>query len=882
MDDLLDLNFTSPSSTPNHSFRPSSAKPSTSLAFDNLSKPAGIPNYYSGTGISPLPSRSHTPQTAPVPQLARLGQPPRPTSGSGDRAAKPSTPALQPPTDAFSSLLSLGPSSGSNGKESMAERARRLDQEKRDKEEREKKQFDNGDFWDKFGGGPASQPARSLGDASKGTFWDMEASLSSPKPSSTSSRASLAPHAPQQISSRTTAPIDPFDFDLLGGGPSTSSTSSHHTAIGPRNGASSPARGGGDDDVLGDLARPTPTANTSSRPPRVTTRPSSPPPHIVGQIVEMGFSAAQARAALAKTPSGLDVSAALELLLGAGTTSQAQDTGSSRDHPPEDEDEEEEDFIQREREQREEAERERRRARRAGPSRDAISARSKDEIRSAHTSGRGTPELGEQAEKYLAQASEIGTSVLSKATSLWATGKEKAQKLYEEQKRAYEAQQAAKEAGEARSGREARTGGREVRDGRPRWMVDAEASGAEGEEREEGAGGGFRDDDDSEEELPAPPSPPQETYRSVRERADLLFAEETQPYVPASRRKTPTPSAPTSVPSRPARAVTSAPPVLVQRQLVPASSTAVERAAAAKAKGNGHFKLGRFSESQSSYTSAISSLPEGHLHLVALHNNRAASRLKLGQSDGAIEDCGIVLAIIGPSYHPFKEAQLPPEYADVKLAESMGKALIKRAQAYEMGEKWKKALEDWEKVMGLDAVFLGAGTAGQGTKNMAAEGARRARQMLDGGEPIKAAPRPNGNAARVPPKPALKPAARSAPSTSAPSTAVKELRQANAAQEKEDAERLRLKDAVESKLLAWKSGKETNLRALIASLDTVLWEGIMGGVKVGMHELITEKQVKIRYMKVIARLHPDKLDVKSTTVEQRMLANGAFGTLNEA
>lgn len=607
------------------------------------------------------------------------------------------------------------------------------------------------------------------------------------------------------------------------------------------------------------------------RPTRITARPSSPPPHIVGQIVEMGFSPAQARAALAKTQSGLDVSAALELLLGAGTTSQSSDHDRGGYLPPDVEDEEEEDFIQRERTQRETLERERQRARRAGPSRDAIAPRTKDEIRSAHTSGRGTPELGEQAEKYLAQASEIGTNVLSKATSFWAAGKEKAQKLYEEQKRVYEAQQAAKEGRENRDGRErvGAVGGREVKDGRPRWMIDAQAGEADGEEKEQGGATDFRDDDDDEEEAhmarpqrdsrangsasgsKSTAPPPVEPYRSVKERADLLFADEAQPYVPASRRKAPTASSSSVAPSRSPRPVTPAPQILIQRQIVSANPAQIQRAAAAKAKGNDHFKLGRFSESESAYTAAISSLPTGHLHLIALHNNRAATRLKLGQSSRTVEDSGVVLEIIGPTYHPTKEEPLSGEYSDVRLANAMVKALIKRAQAYEMGEKWKLALEDWERVMGLDAAFLGSGTGGQATKNMAAEGARRSRRMIDGEEPT-----PAKVPSRPPPKSSPKPVAFR---PMAPSTAVKELRQANLAQEQEDAERLRLKDSVEAKLSAWKSGKETNLRALIASLDIVLWESMMSGVRVGMHELISEKQVKIRYMKVIARLHPDKV-----------------------
>ena len=52
--------------------------------------------------------------------------------------------------------------------------------------------------------------------------------------------------------------------------------------------------------------------------------------------------------------------------------------------------------------------------------------------------------------------------------------------------------------------------------------------------------------------------------------------------------------------------------------------------------------------------------------------------------------------------------------------------------------------------------------------------------------------------------------------------------------------------------------------------------------KVGMHELVTDAQVKRNYTRAIARLHPDKLSPGSTTVEQRMLASGMFNALNEA
>ncbi|KAG2739468.1 hypothetical protein P692DRAFT_201811507 [Suillus brevipes Sb2] len=65
---------------------------------------------------------------------------------------------------------------------------------------------------------------------------------------------------------------------------------------------------------------------------RLSSRPVSPPPHIVGQIVEMGLSPQQARIALAATDTGLDVQAALETLLANGAGNSSTPPPSSRDH----------------------------------------------------------------------------------------------------------------------------------------------------------------------------------------------------------------------------------------------------------------------------------------------------------------------------------------------------------------------------------------------------------------------------------------------------------------------------------------------------------------------------------------------------------------------
>lgn len=58
--------------------------------------------------------------------------------------------------------------------------------------------------------------------------------------------------------------------------------------------------------------------------------------------------------------------------------------------------------------------------------------------------------------------------------------------------------------------------------------------------------------------------------------------------------------------------------------------------------------------------------------------------------------------------------------------------------------------------------------------------------------------------------------------------------------------------------MAWRDGKQDNLRALLGSLENVLWPE-SGWKKINMSELILANKVKIQYMKGIAKVHPDKV-----------------------
>lgn len=804
-------------------------------------------------------------------------------------------------------------------------------EEKRQKEEAQRKQFEaHGAFWDSLGSGSSSStalaqaptshaldalddllqptPAAAAPSKPSGTFWDQYADndllSGNPSPASASQSRSPAPAQTTATPPVVVVPADPFDFDAFeisetskSGATTTTSTSrsemrtpASHFDFGDGDGVYD---NDNDDDLLGELGKPPPAAAAvaaaGSKQPAQTTNEqqndrASPPPHIVGQIVEMGFAPTQARQALAKTSTGLDVQEALDFLLGAGTgAGQGAGAGPSRSRDGAD--------VNTEAQAKAEAaEKERRRRRRAGPLRDSIKPQPRPQPRTRTTEEHehGNDNAQDQAERILAQASEIGQSMFNKATLFWNSSKERAIKVYEEQKKA--AMEAAeKEEDKRKSATRSRPGPGQGQ--RPRWMQQEDKCWKD--ERSQQVKGGFKDSDDDDDDDEQEEKEGRLARRTTAattttaQSGNLLFDADRHPGPsrPSSTRPKPVArSAPSSSPKppRPASSSSASPLPLPVRTIVPATAQQLESSAAHKTKGNHHFKLGRFTEAESAYASAIAALPRGNLFLIPLLTNRATARLKLGDSVNAAADCTMVIdELVGPSYHPSKEAPLPPEYADIKLGEGLSKAMVKRAQAWEMGEKWKAALDDWERVMGLDAVVLGGGRASM--RHMAAEGARRARRMMkmqDGGGGGGDTPSSSSVSTSVTtttttttsststmastPRPVAASPAPSRPSAAADvnrSAAVADLRKAAQALEAEEEARLKHKDNVDNKITNWKTGKETNLRALIASLDTVLWDDIVkeGGLKVGMHELVTDKQVKIKYMKVIARLHPDKV-----------------------
>lgn len=62
-----------------------------------------------------------------------------------------------------------------------------------------------------------------------------------------------------------------------------------------------------------------------------------------------------------------------------------------------------------------------------------------------------------------------------------------------------------------------------------------------------------------------------------------------------------------------------------------------------------------------------------------------------------------------------------------------------------------------------------------------------------------------------------------------------------------------------TQILDWIEGKERNIRALLSTMHTVLWEGETRWKTVGMADLVTPEQVKKVYRRAVLVVHPDKV-----------------------
>ncbi|EWC47514.1 hypothetical protein DRE_00482 [Drechslerella stenobrocha 248] len=837
--------------------------------------------------------------------------------------------------DSFSSLVSFGAKkSGNTSSMSLLEQQKKMQEDKARtdliKQQRLDDQFSGLDSLGSFGTGtstgsngflpPVGRSSPSVNppeqdDLLAGFSADAKVNRAShfPPPSSTTSLATTpslmpsrltpSPHRQQKLPTSASPPNDPFDLDSFEKESPFRETQKSRQK--------SPVTAD-DDDILGLLGKPVSEIKRKSpSPPPRQARPSrrrpededmrsvarTPPPGkdprdpAIAELADMGFSVEDAKRALAETDTGLDVRAAVDFLL---KEAHAKSQPAGHDHS---------------------------RGRKATADRDSRDEYSGQTARRG-AGGRAAWQTQGEKQDVAAYAQEISGNLLKTAGSLWATGRKKvAQAINElqddkgasdgspkwmreaqnqQQQRSQSSRrpddQLTDEAKMLNAGGSRKRGNldrgapvtrssddeqlveerwrrQQARSARERWgAADQKPATAVDTRRSD-----LRSKVDDAEVYISParrrppktaaaPTPPP---RPKAAEGDLLFG--TAAYPPATEsRSAPPPSTrarptnnntPPPPQSSPAPRPSTVAPAPKPRQVPSLPQPVLSASTTSRAAGTDAFKRGDYPLALSHYTASLSGVPTAHPIRFLILTNRAIVQIKLGDSKAAIEDCDAVISGIGTSRGAGESFDVG-DGTNKDMKEVWGKAVVRRAEALEHLERWLDAAAAW----GL-ALESGVGGASAST------GKSRCEKVL--------APKPAAQPmAGKPPPRASKPPPRRPQTTNGIANAVSQLRAANAAADRADAEKFALHDEVEAKVLAWKGGKETNLRALIASLDSVLWEG-SGWKKVGMHELVMPNKVKISYMKGIGKVHPDKIS-QSATVEQRMLAAAVFSTLNEA
>ncbi|KAI4173429.1 MAG: hypothetical protein LQ343_002962 [Gyalolechia ehrenbergii] len=365
---------------------------------------------------------------------------------------------------------------------------------------------------------------------------------------------------------------------------------------------------------------------------------------------------------------------------------------------------------------------------------------------------------------------------------------------------------------------------------------------------------------------PKPPAP----------EPDLIF-DSSQKIFDTSRQKgTTKPSS--QHPPQETRRTPKPPQPQVPKRIIPSvSAIALRSSHTSRQAGTAAFIRGDYAEATTHYSSALAPLPPAHPLSITILTNRALSHLKTGDPKACIADTNTTIDLIGPVRGVGETVDLGDE-GTKDMNTYWGKAMMRQAEALEQLEKWAEAGVVWKTCV---EAGVGGGTS--------IAGRNRCEQAVKGASSTQIRP---AAAKKATPKPKPKPKSKASalddlsatPSSTATDPAsgeaVTRLRAANVAAERLDDEKFALSDKVSERVSRWRGGKEGNLRALLASLDTVLWEG-SGWKKVGMGELILPGKVKVVYMKGIGRVHPDKLPITATT-EQRMISAAVFATLNEA
>ncbi|OLL26351.1 UBA domain-containing protein 7 [Neolecta irregularis DAH-3] len=625
---------------------------------------------------------------------------------------------------------------------------------------------------------------------------------------------------------------DPFSLSSFNGDLQTPRASRHNRAS---------IEEGMNFDILGILGQPisvseSPETHSSSV---VSEQPTQDPrDEAITSIIDMGFSIEQALAALSETDTGFDLEMALDLLLRQKYNEERKESDyystSSKESP-------------------------------------VVPARW--DVQNHVSKARDPRKSSSQARSYQSFGSNRSTPELlpaffNRAGSIWKQSRAKVQKTVEDFSKDDSGNQVPKWMRESSSQGSSRTQ-------TPANHITEEAKMLE-MEKPKRKGEKFVD---NRQNLPVTPQSSSQPKTKVTRKTSLsdLDQKAEKPYVsPLRRRKQALesessqnfnnitaglkihPTIPNGLKAATSRSESPANPQYVSqshlmRPLIQISPGSLSNVTKYRLQGLKAFQRGDFPAALESYTNALSTLPPLHELRIIIHANQALCNIKLGDAKAAIQNSEDGLLIIGPGKGKNEYINLDNSIRDMK--QLWVKTVTRKAQAFEQLERYSEAKEAW-------TLLLNEGFSGQ----VALEGKRRCEKAF-APIPVSVAQR---SATVYRPK----------PSRSLNSEAVTRLRQTTAELAEEDARKLAMHDFVSSKIDAWQRGKELNVRALLASLDNVLWPET-GWQNVGMDKLVNPARVKFFYFKAIAKVHPDKISKEATT-EQKMLSASVFSALNKA
>ena len=110
-----------------------------------------------------------------------------------------------------------------------------------------------------------------------------------------------------------------------------------------------------------------------------------------------------------------------------------------------------------------------------------------------------------------------------------------------------------------------------------------------------------------------------------------------------------------------------------------------------------------------------------------------------------------------------------------------------------------------------------------------------------------------------------------------------ELEAQASAEQREADEKDAARQQFEKRINAWAleplGGKPREIRTLLATLHTVLWEG-SGWEPLGLDKVVAAPRVRAQFMRACTRVHPDKQSAMSAA--QRYVATQVFSTLTAA